>query len=161
MPCSTRSRVSRLKRSGRVSTREMVATETPSSAATDLLDGEGAFFTSGVERQPQSRSRPSRLQQLARAGAGDPGVAHVRAAEAEVGSDRVRGWKVLVGATGLEYRDSAVPQRAHADAAAGLDRQAVEPLEPRQRTHHSAGRERGLRSHLPRGGQLELIQAPD
>src|SRR5690348_16088581 len=98
MPRRTRSRVWRLTRSGRVSTREMVATETPSSAATDLLDGEWGFFTSGVEGQPQSRSRPARLQQLAGAGAGDPGVAHVRAAEADVGGDGIGRRNVLEGA---------------------------------------------------------------
>src|SRR5215472_13245462 len=111
MPCRTRSRVCRLTRSGRVSTREIVATETPSSAATDLLEGECGFFKAcfflpgpgplEVERQPQARARPASLVQSAGAGARDPRIAHVGAPEADVGGYGIGSPKMLVGALRL------------------------------------------------------------
>ena len=61
-----------------------------------------------VERQLEARPRPSRLVEAAGAGASDPGVAHVGAAEADVGADQVGEGKMLDGAVGLDRIDAAV-----------------------------------------------------
>ena len=95
----------------------------------DTTPGENAGRPSGIEIQSQPGSRPAAFEELAGGRAGDPGIAHVRSAEADVGGDEVRKGEVLDPAVEVEGGDAAVDDRRHADLAAGLHRQAVEQLE--------------------------------
>src|SRR5690242_12839864 len=135
----------------------MVATETPSSAATALLDGGVGLFIwgwaprapsdLGVERQLQARPWPTTLEQASRAGAGYPSVTHVRTAEADVGSDGIGKRNVLVLAIRLEHGHAAIPECRDTNAAIGLHGQTVEPLEAGQGADHTPLSEGRWRRH--------------
>src|ERR1700733_9013005 len=83
---------------------------------------------STIERQLEARPRPTSLVDLAGARRRDPDVAHILATEAQVGREQIGDGHVLRRAVGAENGDSAIDERPHADAPAGLDLEAVHPL---------------------------------
>src|SRR6185312_15061973 len=99
--------------------------------------------------------------EFAAGGAGDPDVAHVGAAETEIGDGEIGNRRVFGRAIGVEGRDAAVENGGDADLAACLDLQAVEQLVAGKGGDDSTGRPgdgRGFR--LPWSFELHRPQAP-
>ena len=85
------------------------------------------------EIQLQAWARPARFHQLPRSRQRDVRIAHICAAEADVGRHRIRERDVLERAVRREHRDAAVEQRRRTHVAACFHGEAVEPLVAGQR----------------------------
>src|ERR1700722_9068542 len=99
---------------------------------------------STVERQLETRPRPTRLVDLACARRGNPDVAHILAPKEEVSPEQAYRGHVPLRAVGAQTGDAPVQERRHADAPAGLDLEAVQPLKPRNGLHDPARQGRQL-----------------
>src|SRR5690606_15075332 len=101
-----------------------------------MLSPSSQYRVLSVEVQPQPGARPAALVQSAGRRPGDPCIAHVGAAETNVGDHRIGQRQMLVAAIGFEDGDAAIAQRADAQSAARLECHAVEHLLAGQRAEN-------------------------
>src|SRR5690606_13333567 len=83
-----------------------------------------------AESQGEAGGWPARMEQFSPTRSCYPGIAHIRAAEADIGDiGFVRHLVELdLACSGVDYADAATHQRGHADAPVGLNGEAVQQL---------------------------------